>query len=148
MPHYIIFIYIYIYTHIYIYIWAGTSSCPIIHRWSRYAWSCKGVENAYGCCRECLWMSWRSLCIQSLCCMIVSIRFAILHLFLYASLYPPASVPSPRGRSTCVSVFLTLASSLHSAWDGCPCGGEGGGIQRAKVCFLEFFGGIHICFFH
>ena len=157
MSQYIIFSYkcIYIYIYIYIYIWAGTSSCPIIHRWSRYAWSCMGVENAYGCCWGCLWMSWRSLCmrsvcVESLCCMIVSIRFAILHLFLYASLYPPASVLSGWGRLTCVSgTSLPLALTLQSIWNGCPGGGErGGGIQRAKVWFLEFFGGIHICFFH
>ena len=48
---------------------------------------------------------WSELYMESQCRMIVFIRFAILHLFIYASLYPPASVSSPRGRLTCVSVF-------------------------------------------
>jgi hypothetical protein len=44
---------------------------------------------------------WSELYMESQCRMIVFIRFAILHLFIYASLYPPASVSSPRGRLSC-----------------------------------------------
>ena len=82
------------------------------------------------------------LCMESQCRMIVSIRFAILHLFLYASLYPPASVLSGWGRLTRVSgSSLPLALTLQSIWNGCPGGGErGGGIQRAKVWFLKILG--------
>ena len=76
----------------------------------------------------------RSVCVESLCCMIVSIRFAILVPFLYASLYPPASVPRMRCKSCVSGSSLPLALTLHSAWNGCFAGGERGrGIQRAKV---------------
>ena len=89
------------------------------------------------------------LCMESQCRMIVSIRFAILHLFLYASLYPPASVPSPHGRLTRVTgSSLPFALTLHSAWNGCPCGGGRGGVYKGQKFGFNSFLGIHICFFH
>jgi hypothetical protein len=85
---------------------------------------------------------------ESQCRMIVSKRFAILHLFIYASLYPPASVSSPRGRLTCVSVFdLHVCKSLHSAWNGCPGGGERGGVYKGQKFGFRVLWGMRICFF-
>ena len=81
---------------------------------------------------------------ETLCRMIVSIRFAILHLFLYASLYPPASVPSPRGRS-CVS-GLCPSRPCIALGTGARAAGRGG-IQRATIWFLDSFGHTYL-FFH
>ena len=108
MSHYIIFIYIYIYgqgpLHVPLYI-DGVAMHGVA-RMSRMS-----IDDVEKVC-----MSWRTLCMESLCRMIVSIRFAILHLVLYASLYPPASVPSSRGRED-----ARTDGRLHGWMDGEAC---------------------------
>ena len=103
------YIHIYIYTYIYIYIYINRYLTRLGRRLGQLSMVAGLWSQMDG---ECLWMSWsllcmRSQCVESLCCMIVYIRFAILHLFIYASLYPPAPASSPRGRS-CVGVSRDL----------------------------------------
>ena len=150
MSHYIIWIFIYTYIYIYIYIYKLISNTP---------WAEGRPCIFYVCVRE-IRMATRSLCLpfswaeddlwsrdfagrwvyafmggrwamHGVAMSHDFIRFAILHLFLYASLYPPASVPSPHGRLTRVTgSSLPFALTLHSAWNGCPCGG--GGVYKEQ----------------
>ena len=94
--------YIYIYTYIYIYIyiyklisntpWAEGRPCIFYVRVREICMTTRSLcLPCFSCAEDDLWSE---LCMESQCRMIVSIRFAILHLFLYASLYPPASVLS------------------------------------------------------
>ena len=104
-----IHIHIHIYTYIYIYIYKNRYLTRLGRRLGQLFMVAGLWSQMDG---ECLWMSWsllcmRSQCVESLCCMIVYIRFAILHLFIYASLYAPAPASSPRGRS-CVGVSRDL----------------------------------------
>ena len=166
MSHYIIWIFMYIYIYIYIHIyklisntsWAEGRPCIFyvcvreIRMTTRslclpcFSWA------EYDACRF-SWAEddlWSELYMESQCRMIVFIRFAILHLFIYASLYPPASVLSGWGRLTCVSVSRDhrVCKSLQSIWNGCPGGGERGGVYKGQKFGFRVLWGMRICFFH